>query len=235
MERRTKAQPVNDRITLERRTKQFAAEFKAQFPSTYKIDFLERNTVISKPEDSAQAQDHVDTNISNEILREVKIYNTALENTKKALTWCMKNEIRVHRPVDFYAEMFKTDAHMDKIKNKLEAKKDSIIKKERERLNKKQKKFQKQLKHTKNIDAAKEKRKNLDAIDKWKTEIRTKKDKAKDLDSFVKEDGKKKRKSAFNPKESRSVGKVNKKISKKRSGKMNRNKSSAKGKSKKRS
>lgn len=184
----TTKQHINDRATLERRAKEIVTVFKSQFPPDYTIDFLERNTVITKLETDDSAKDATpQTNISPEVLIEVKIYNTALENTKKALGWCTKNDIRVHRPVDFYAEMFKSDAHMDKIKNKLEAKKNSVIKQERERLNKKQKKFQKQLRHNKNIDAAKEKKRNLDAIDKWKSEIKQKKDKAQDLDVFISE------------------------------------------------
>lgn len=185
----TKKIRINDQVALERHAKKIVSQFKSQFPEKYHIDFLERNTVVAKSEVGTVAP-NLPSHISADVLAEVKNYNTALENTKKALNWCNKNEVRVHRPIDFYAEMFKTDAHMEKVKNKLVAKKDSVIKKERDRINKKQKKFSKQLKHKKNLDAAKEKKNNLAAIDKWKGEIRKKKEGARDLDSFVSEGAK---------------------------------------------
>ena len=248
METTKKIYPVNDRVALERCTKEILADFKNKFPENYKIDFLERNTVISKIESDNVVEPVPETNISNEVINEVKIYNTALENTKKAINWCLKSDIKIHRPTDFYAEMFKSDAHMEKVKGKLENKKNSLIKRERERLNKKQKKFQKQLRHKKNLDAAKEKKKNLEAIDKWKGEIKKHKDNAKDLDSFVNEKGGKGSRQnfvdkenrgkggrqKFGGKENRGKGKIAKKSDKKRPGKVSRNKSNVKGKGKRR-
>ena len=186
---------INNKEEIIAKTKELISTFKAQFPEKYKLNFLERNLIQSnKPVSEDSVKEAEKMRIKADVFNEVQFYNTTLENVKRALNWCNKNEVKIFRPFDFYAEMFKKDIHMDMIKKKLTAKKDTLIKKERERLNKKNKRFQKQYRHMKNLSEAKEKKKNLDAIDAWKSEIKKKKDGAADLDKFINQKNKKSKK-----------------------------------------
>ena len=121
--------------------------------------------------------------LSNDVLREVQIYNNTLANTVRAIKELEKTNEKIYRPEDFYAEMFKDDEHMQKIRSRLEKKKQEVVDSEQNRKNKQQKKYQKQVKHRKNIDAAKEKNKNLNAIENWKQSIKRKENLG--LDHFV--------------------------------------------------
>ena len=84
------------------------------------------------------------------------------------------------------AEMLKSDKVMGKVRSGLVRHQVRIQNYEEKKQNKSQKKFLKQKKHKKNLDAAMEKKKNVSAINKWKTALKNKGENAPDLDKFVK-------------------------------------------------
>ena len=146
-----------------------------------KIAWSERNTLI--------ATDKVEqlnaANINDDTLREVQFYNIAKENVEKGLALCEKEGIALDRPQDFMAEMLKSDQVMGKIRSGLVKHQVRIQDYEEKKQNKSQRKMIKQKKSQKQTDAHKEKKRNVEAIDKWKKELKRKGDSAPDLNKFI--------------------------------------------------
>jgi len=57
--------------------------------------------------------------VNDDIKREVTIYNTTRQNVIKAMKFLIQAKVPISRPDDFFAEMLKTDSHMNKIKGRL--------------------------------------------------------------------------------------------------------------------
>ena len=54
-----------------------------------------------------------------EVQRELQIYKQTLENVNKVLAGINGLGVPTQRPLDYLAEMFKSDKHMEKIRNGL--------------------------------------------------------------------------------------------------------------------
>lgn len=93
-------------------------DFKGRFKENYKIRFSERNTIVCDKSDSIQ--NTKDLRVKEDILREVIFYNDTLKAVKKGLKKLEIEKIKIWRPNDFYAEMFKSDEKMDQVKGRLE-------------------------------------------------------------------------------------------------------------------
>ena len=120
---KSQADTNNDKILTA--LNKLVRNFKDRYSKNYKMNFAERNTVIS----SSEVEDFPLTNnfnINPEIMKEVNFYNKTLLNAKKALLKIKSENVKIFRPKDFYAEMFKDDDHMDKVKVVLEKKKRKI-------------------------------------------------------------------------------------------------------------
>ncbi|CAN6656787.1 rRNA-processing protein Ebp2p [Trichomonascus vanleenenianus] len=102
--------------------------------------------------------------IYDDIERELAFYKQGLEAAKKARKQLKKEDIAFTRPVDYFAEMVKSDEHMDKLKQKLiedeSAKKASQEAKKQREL----KKFGKKVQHARLQERAKEKRDTMDKL-----------------------------------------------------------------------
>lgn len=83
--------------------------------------------------------------INDDIQREVVLYNISLENAKKALAILEKEGVKTQRPDDFFAEMYKKDQIMQKIKNRLVKQQVKIQNFEEKRHRIENKKFSKQV------------------------------------------------------------------------------------------
>lgn len=96
--------------------------------------------------------------------RELAFYKQALDAAKSGRKQLLKLKVPFSRPLDYFAEMVKSDEHMDRLKNKLlrEAanKKASEDAKKQRQL----KKYGKQVMHATLQDRAKQKRETLDKI-----------------------------------------------------------------------
>lgn len=78
------------------------------------------------------------------------------------------------RPADFYAQMYKSDEHMNKIKTQIEKSRDNILSKAQRRANKTNKKFGKEVQADALREKAKSKRAMAGQISAWrKTQGRT--------------------------------------------------------------
>ena len=111
-------------------------------------------------------------NVKLEIQREAQFFNTALVNVKQVLIELEEKGVKLERPKDFYAEMFKSDLHMDKVAGRLEREKKRIEDFETKKRKKQNVKFHRKLKHKRNLEAAKEKRDGFKAIEHWKQKIK---------------------------------------------------------------
>ena len=132
--------------------------------------------------------------IKLEVQREAQFFNAALANSKMVLTKLEELGVKLERPKDFYAEMFKSDVHMEKVAGRIEREKKRIEDFETKKKQKQNVKFHKRLKHKRQLEAAKEKREGLKEIEKWKqriqkgdsnAELKFKKSNSKGMHGFI--------------------------------------------------
>ena len=102
-----------------------------------------------------------------------------------ALKRLEKEGMPLTRPDDYFAEMFKGEKDMSRIQNKLVKQQTRIKDQEERKLRAQSKKLAKVVRHKQDLDKAREKRTNVEAINQWKEEIKQKGSKAKDLSEFV--------------------------------------------------
>jgi rRNA-processing protein EBP2 len=126
--------------------------------------------------------------INDDIQREVEFYNIANANALGALKMINDENIRLDRPANFYAEMFKNDEVMTKIRSTLVKQQVRMKNFEEVKLRKQMKRIQKQRKFEQQQEKVEEKKKNTIAINKWKADLNKRRD--KDLDHYVKEEHK---------------------------------------------
>ena len=80
-----------------------------------KMPWSERLIVISDAD--VQLQSQVDVN--NDVQRELQFYNIALGNVRTGLEMVAEEGLKLDRPQDYMAEMFKNDQMMTKIRSSL--------------------------------------------------------------------------------------------------------------------
>ena len=213
----SKKQKKKEAIYNEEMLKQKLSEITKTFKRQFKdepIPWTERLLLTSQNE--VTELEGVDVN--DDVKREVQFYNIALENLKKGLVLLDKHNMRIDRPPDYYAEMFKNDQVMSKIRNSLVKQQVRIRNFEEQKLKKNARFMQKQRRHEKNLEMAKNKKKNLAGIEKWKKDLKSKKGQAGDLEAYIQE-----QKDRGNEKKKKFQNLKNKKIKKgKRQGKNQR-------------
>lgn len=124
-----------------------------------KHSFVEHQSVVSAENTDAGIKD-----IYDDTERELAFYKQGLDAVKQGRATLLKLKVPFSRPLDYFAEMVKSDEHMDKLKNKLL--KEAADKKASEDAKKqrKLKKFGKQVQHETLQQRAKQKRETLDKI-----------------------------------------------------------------------
>lgn len=100
----------------------------------------------------------------NDLHREVQFYNQALFAVESAIRNFKKQGISYKRPLDFYAEMVKTDKHMTKIKGKLLQEQNKIKAVEQSKALALQKKYSKRVHSDRVQEKARMKKQTLEAI-----------------------------------------------------------------------
>lgn len=90
------------------------------------------------------------------------------ENVKKGMEILIQAKIPISRPDDFFAEMLKSDEHMAKVKSKLLQQQVKIQNFEERKQRLENKKFHKAIKAFKQSEKHKEKRENVNQINKFK-------------------------------------------------------------------
>ncbi|KAI5966350.1 EBP2 [Candida pseudojiufengensis] len=124
-----------------------------------KHSFVEHQSITSPEKAESTIKD-----IYDDTERELSFYKQGLDAVKQARSILLKLKVPFSRPVDYFAEMVKSDEHMDKLKTKLlgeaaDKKASEDAKKQRQL-----KKFGKQVQHETLQQRAKQKKETLEKI-----------------------------------------------------------------------
>ncbi|OMH82956.1 rRNA-processing protein EBP2 [Zancudomyces culisetae] len=123
-----------------------------------KLEWIERCSVTSsKPVEVAD--------VDNDLEIETAIYNQALEAAVLGKKRILAAKVPFTRPSDYFAEMVKTDEHMDKIKSKLLNEHKAIVKAEEAKRQRELKKFGKKVQNEKIRERQEKKKETLDKIE----------------------------------------------------------------------
>lgn len=144
------------------------------------LDWLERMdiTCSEKPEEGTVVDgDEVtegvtsDVNVidsSDDFKREMSFYNQALECTLAGLKKLKGLEVPVSRPEDYFAEMVKTDEHMQRIRKRLMTEEETVVRSEKARKLREVRKYGKKVQQEILEKRQKEKTKALEAVKKFR-------------------------------------------------------------------
>lgn len=121
--------------------------------------FTEHQSIISADPTETEIKD-----IYDDTQRELAFYKQGLDAVKQSRATLTKLKVPFSRPMDYFAEMVKSDEHMDKLKSKLLA--EAADKKASQEAKKQRslKKFGKQVQHATLQDRAKQKKDTLEKI-----------------------------------------------------------------------
>ncbi|KAF8073955.1 eukaryotic rRNA processing protein EBP2-domain-containing protein [Lyophyllum atratum] len=120
---------IDDKIALERIRE--TIQLDPSFPWTETL-------VLSYPQT-------IDVDVNDDLNRELAFYKQALHSADAARTLAAKHKFPFTRPADYFAEMVKTDSHMERIRQRLLDESAGIKKSEDKRKEREGKKFGKQV------------------------------------------------------------------------------------------
>ncbi|MFS7960804.1 putative eukaryotic rRNA processing [Helianthus anomalus] len=130
---------------------------------------------ISWPEDvdwmhklSLDIDQEQEVDVNDDLARELAFYTQALEGTRQAFVKFQTTGLPFLRPDDYYAEMVKTDTHMEKIKGRLLSEKRRIEEAEERRKARENKKKAKEVQAEKQKERAKQKKDEIESVKKWR-------------------------------------------------------------------
>jgi rRNA-processing protein EBP2 len=103
---------INDVDTLETITGRIKDDFYKLMKSK-NVDWLETMDLTSDQKIST------DFNIDDDIRRELIFYNITLHNAARGINKLKERNQKLNRPDDFFAEMVKSDAQMEKVKKQI--------------------------------------------------------------------------------------------------------------------
>ncbi|XWS61038.1 hypothetical protein CRYUN_Cryun07bG0091500 [Craigia yunnanensis] len=144
--------------------------------SIYNRDgLIEKLQDISWPENvewmhklSLDIDQEKEVDVNDDLARELAFYTQALEGTRLAFEKFQSMGLPFLRPPDYYAEMVKTDSHMQKVKGKLLAQKRQIEEAEERRKAREAKRISKEVQAEKLKERAKQKKQEIEAVKKWR-------------------------------------------------------------------
>lgn len=109
-----------------------------------------------------------EVDVNDDLTRELAFYTQALEGTREAFAKFESMKIPFLRPSDYYAEMVKTDTHMEKVKGRLLAEKKRIEEAEERKKARENKKISKEVQAQKLKERAKQKKDEIESVKKWR-------------------------------------------------------------------
>lgn len=118
-------------------------------------------TQVITGKDEAQVDD-----VDDDLARELSFYNQALSAAQEAIGKFEAAGLSWARPVDYYAEMVKTDQHMAKVKEQLMFEQRQIELAEERRKQREQKQYSKQVQAERLKEKAQDKKRQIDSISK---------------------------------------------------------------------
>lgn len=124
-----------------------------------KHSFVEHQSIISDEKTEVSIKD-----IYDDTERELAFYKQGLDAVKQGRANLIKLKVPFSRPVDYFAEMVKSDEHMDKLKNKLLTEAANKKASEDSKRQRQLKKFGKQVQHETLQERAKQKRESLEKV-----------------------------------------------------------------------
>lgn len=172
-------------------------EMKTRFEKRFKgsnIPWSERLIVVS--DRKVEFEDN--NRVNDDVQREVEFYNICLENVTEGLDRIAMEGLKLDRPQDYMADMFKDDVIMTKIRSSLVKQQVRSRNFEEQKLKKYAKKIQKRRRHMKALQQNKQKEMTNTAIRKWHGDIKKKggSGAVADLDDYIKSETAKRKQGA---------------------------------------
>ncbi|RYQ90730.1 hypothetical protein Ahy_B09g096746 isoform A [Arachis hypogaea] len=109
-----------------------------------------------------------EVDVNDDLTRELAFYNQAFEGTKQAYQKLQSMGLPFLRPPDYYAEMVKTDNHMQKVKGRVLAEKRKMEEAEERRKAREAKRLAKEIQAQKMKERAKQKKQDIESVKKWR-------------------------------------------------------------------
>ncbi|GAV89417.1 Ebp2 domain-containing protein [Cephalotus follicularis] len=138
-------------------------------------ELLEKLNDISWPENlgwvhklSIDIDQEKEVDVNDDLARELSFYTQALEGTREAFEKLQSMGLPFLRPPDYYAEMVKSDVHMEKVKGRLLSEKRRIEESEERRKARESKKLAKEIQAQKQKERAKQKKDEIENVKKWR-------------------------------------------------------------------
>lgn len=147
------------RLTINNTSALLAALNRIAIPTDKTAPFASHQSVVASTETASSIPD-----VSDDLQRELAFYSQSLEAVRLARTKLRAEGVPFSRPKDYFAEMVKEDAHMEKVKAKLVEEASSKKAAAEARKLRDLKKFGKQVQVAKLQERHKEKRETLDKI-----------------------------------------------------------------------
>lgn len=136
---------------------------------------LERLADISWPDDldwthrlSINREEQEEVDVNDDLAREHSFYTHGLEGIRQAYVNFQSTGEPFLRPSDYYAEMVKSDTHMEKVKGRLLAEKKRIEESEERRKARDNKKLAKDVQAQKMKERTKQKKQEIESVKKWR-------------------------------------------------------------------
>ncbi|WAO93666.1 Hypothetical protein NCS54_01122000 [Fusarium falciforme] len=104
----------HQRLTINNTTALLAALNRIAIPSDKSVPFATHQSVLAESETSASIPD-----VQDDLQRELAFYSQSLDAARQARKLLRAEGVPFSRPKDYFAEMVKEDAHMEKVKAKL--------------------------------------------------------------------------------------------------------------------
>ncbi|WCJ22812.1 rRNA processing protein-related [Euphorbia peplus] len=117
---------------------------------------------------SVDIEQEQEVDVNDDLTRELTFYTQALEGTRKAFEKVEPMGLPFLRPADYYAEMVKSDTHMEKIKSRLLFEKKNIEESEERRKARECKKLAKEVQAQKLKERSAQKKTEIEAVKKWR-------------------------------------------------------------------
>ncbi|XP_053325344.1 probable rRNA-processing protein EBP2 [Spea bombifrons] len=111
--------------------KQSLLDLKNDFPWVERLDVTEAPVPETPGQSGETAKNPSDVNAEDDFQREICFYRQAQAAVLFALPRLLKLKVATRRPDDYFAEMAKTDQHMQKIRHKLQSKQAAMEKSEK--------------------------------------------------------------------------------------------------------
>lgn len=182
---------INDTEALEEQLAKMKKALKKKFKGK-NMPWSERLVVVS--EQNIELEDS--SRINDDVQREVKFYNICIGNVKEGLKRIADEGLKLDRPQDYMADMFKDDVVMTRIRSSLVKQQVRARNFEEQKLKKYAKKIQKRRMHMKNLKVNQLKNQTNRAISKWHGDLKKKggHGMVADLDDYIKNETTKRKK-----------------------------------------